>query len=178
MTLQLATLALSVHIIVGSHAIDPVLPSTELAHVRNTSQFEISAPVGRAAPLFGPDAERCWAGKHWNPEFLYPRTAKDIQGAVFQVQHGQHANVWVNTLFDLPGGRIEYVSFIDAIFVTTLDIKVTSMGTSNTKVEVTSTRTALQPAANEDVRALGASDRDGGPDSQRRIEKCLVIEPK
>jgi hypothetical protein len=77
----------------------------------------------------------------------------------------------------LPGGRIQYVAFIDGVFVTTLDIKLTSSGKSKTNVEVTSTRTALEPAANDDVRALGESDRDGGP-SQRSIEKCLGIEPK
>jgi hypothetical protein len=178
MTLQQATFAMAFIIMIGPRSIEPVPPSTELAHVSNTTHFEIGAPVGRVAPLFGPEAERCWAGKHWNPEFLYPQPARDIQGAVFQVHHGQHTSVWVNTVFDLPGGRIQYVAFIDGIFVMTLDIELTSLDASHTNVDVTSTRTALQPAVNDDVLALGESDRNGGPDSQKGIEKCLAIEAK
>lgn len=102
MTLQPATFAMVFIIVIASHSIDHVPPSTELAHVSDTSHFGIGAPLDRLVPLFGPEAERCGAGKHWNPEFLYPRPARDIQGAVFQVQHGLHTSVWVNTLFDLP----------------------------------------------------------------------------
>ena len=99
----------------------------------------------------------------------------DIQGAVFQVQHGQHTSVWVNTVLDLHGGRIQYVAFVNGALVTTLDIKLTSMDASHTNVDFTSTRTALQTAVNDDARALGESDRDSGPDSQKAIEKCLGI---
>ena len=60
------------------------------AHVSNSFQFVVRAPLNRAAPLFGPEGERCWAGQHWNPEFLYPQPGKDVQGAVFTVQHGPH----------------------------------------------------------------------------------------
>ena len=63
------------------------------------------------------------------------------------------------------------MTFIDGILVTTLDIKLTSIGKSNTNVELTSTRTALQPAANDDVRALGQVDRDDGPDSQKKYRQ-------
>jgi hypothetical protein len=70
------------------------------AHVRSAFQFKLSVPLGRAAPLFGPEAERCWAGQHWNPEFLHPQPAKDVEGAVFTLQHGSRKSVWVNTLFD------------------------------------------------------------------------------
>lgn len=60
----------------------------------------------------------------------------------------------------------------------TLNVELTSIGISGTSVEVISTRTALQPPANDDVRALGDSDRESGSDSQKSIEKCLAIEPK
>jgi hypothetical protein len=44
---------------------------------------------------------------------------------------------------------------------------------SHTAVEATYTRIALQPAANEDVCALGDKDRHSGSDWQRSIERCL-----
>ncbi len=68
------------------------------AHVTNSFHFVIRAPLSRAAPLFGPEGERCWAGQHWNPQFLYPQPGKDVEGAVFTVQSrrrdervGEHA---------------------------------------------------------------------------------------
>jgi hypothetical protein len=45
-------------------------PAAVPAHVSNSFQFVIRVPLSRAAPLFGPEGERCWAGQHWNPEFL------------------------------------------------------------------------------------------------------------
>src|SRR5260370_12425218 len=178
MSLEPVVLALGVLIMNGPRLVELTRRATELVPVSNTFHFEGPAALGRVAPLFGPEAERGWAGKHWNPEFLYPRPAKDTQGAVFRVQHGQHSSVWVNTLFDLPDGRMQYVAFIDDVVVTTVDVKLTSTDSSHTTVEVTYARTALQPAANDDVRGLGSSDRESGPDWQKGVEKCLGIEPK
>jgi len=144
------------------------------AHVRNQFQFVVRASLSRAAPLFGPEGERCWAGPQWNPEFLYPQPGKDVQGAVFTVQHGPHTSVWVNTLFDLAGGRMQYVSFIPGKVVSTVDVRLTAVDSSSTSVEVTYARTALDAAANEDVRGLGVSDRESGPHWQGAIARCLV----
>ena len=148
-------------------------PPVELAHVSNTFRFVVDQPVSRMGPLFGPEGERTWAGKHWNPEFLYPAAAKDIQGAVFTVRHGPHNSVWVNTLFDLDGGKIQYVYFIPNALVTTIDVKLTPNQASGTSVEVTYTRTAIDASANEDVRAMGDEDRGSGPHWKRDIEAAL-----
>src|SRR5580700_5252521 len=117
-------------------------------HVRNSFEFVISTPLIRAAILFGPDGERCWAGSDWNPVFLYPQPGKDVQGAVFTIQHGPHASVWVNTIFDTAGGRMQYVSFTPEKLVFTVDVQLTALDPANTKVEVTYARTALDTAAN------------------------------
>ena len=178
MTLQPIVLALGMIMISNPKQVEPAKPHAELVHTSNTFHFEVQAPFARVAPLFGPEAEHNWAGKHWNPEFLYPLPAKDTQGAVFRVQHGTHTSVWVNTIFDLAGGRMQYVAFIDDIVVTTVDVKLTAIDSSHTSVEVTYVRTALQPAANDDVQALGNQDRDSGPDWQKSIEQCLGIKPK
>src|SRR5271163_1891127 len=112
-------------------------PASVPAHVSNSFHFVIRAPLSRAAPLFGPEGERCWAGQHWNPEFLYPQPGKDIQGAVFMVQHGPHTSVWVNTLFDPAAGRMQYVAFIAGAFVSTVDVRLTALDPSSTSVAVT-----------------------------------------
>jgi hypothetical protein len=147
-----------------------------LAHVSNSFHFVIRAPLSRAAPLFGPEGERCWAGQHWNPQFLYPQPGKDIEGAVFTVQRGAETSVWVNTLFDPEGGRMQYVSFVPGIHVFTVDVRLTPLDSSSTSVEVTYVRTALDMGANDDVEAMGKSDRESGPHWQHEIESCLTAQ--
>jgi hypothetical protein len=142
-------------------------------HVTNAFELIVRAPLSRAAILFGPGGERCWAGERWNPEFLYPQPGKDVQGAVFTVQHGPHKSVWVNTLFDTAGGRMQYVSFIPNTVVSTIDVRLTAVDPSSTRVDVTYSRTALNPAANDDVQAMGGRDRESGPEWQQAIAKCL-----
>ena len=146
------------------------------AHVSNTFQFVVPAPLSRASALFGPEGERCWAGEHWKPEFLHPQPAQDIQGAVFTIQHGPHKSVWVNTVFDPAGGRMQYVTFLPEALVFTVDVRLSVLGPSTTKVEVTYVRTALDAGANEDVLAMGKRDAQSGPEWQRSIEECLVAE--
>ena len=143
-------------------------------YVRNSFEFVIRAPLDRAAILFGPDGERCWAGPDWNPVFLYPQPEKDVQGAVFTIQRGPHKSVWVNTIFDPLAGRMQYVSFIPERLVCVVDVCLTSVDSSSTRVEVAYARTALDPAANDDVEALGKSDSKSGPDWQQAIERCLT----
>jgi hypothetical protein len=129
---------------------------TQPSHVSNSFHLLVRAPLVRAAALFGPDGERCWAGPHWNPEFLHPQPGKDMQGAVFMVSHGPHKSVWVNTLFDPAAGRMQYVSFIPETMVSTVDVRLTAVDPSNTSVEVTYARTALDTAANDQVETRRA----------------------
>jgi hypothetical protein len=149
---------------------------TQFAHVNNTFRFEAAAPLARVAPLFGPEGERCWAGKHWDPQFVYPQPARDLEGAVFTVRHGEHHSVWVNTIFDLAGGRMQYVMVIPEVLVSLIDVRLKDMGATHTAVEVTYARTALATVANDGVQAMGASDRDSGPDWQRSVGACLAVQ--
>jgi hypothetical protein len=145
------------------------------AHVVNTFHFEVAASMARVAPLFAPEAERAWAGDDWKPVFLYPQPGKDVQGAVWTLRHGEVESIWVNTLFDVPNGRMQYVAFIPGHMVTTVDVRVTSLASIRTAVEVTYTRTALDPAANDAVQSRGNSDRNSGPEWQRGIEGALGL---
>jgi hypothetical protein len=74
---------------------------TGLHHVVNSFEFEIDAPLARAAPLFGPEGERKWAGKTWDPKFIYPTQPRDVEGAVFTVKQAGRNPLWINTVFDL-----------------------------------------------------------------------------
>ena len=132
------------------------------AHVSNSFVFTVDAPIERAAPLFGPEGERAWAGDDWNPQFVFPSPARDIEGAVFTVRHGEHTAVWVNTLFDLKAGRMQYVYVLEDLLVTTIDVRLHSTDAGHTVADVTYVRTALRPEANDHVVAMGKNDRDQG----------------
>ncbi len=150
-----------------------ILSAAQPAHVSNTFHLVVRAPFSSAATLFGPEGERCWAGPHWNPEFVYPQPGKDVQDAVFTVQHGSHRAVWVNTVFDTAGGRMQYVSFILDTLVFTVDVRLTAVDAGHTTVEVRYARTALDAAVNDEVEAMGKRDLESGPEWQEAIEKCL-----
>jgi hypothetical protein len=159
------------HLLQPSQSADPV----PVVHVVNTFRFELAAPFARVAPLFGPQGERAWAGKHWNPVFLYPLPARDTEGAVFTVQHGPHTSVWINTRYDLAAGRMQYVSLIPDVVVSVIGVRLSSIDAAHTAVEVTYTRTALEPAGNEVVEEMGAHDRTSGPVWQHSIEAALGL---
>jgi hypothetical protein len=133
-----------------------------LAHVRSQFEFTLQAPVSVAAPAFGPEAERGWGGHDWNPHFLFPEPAQDIEGAVFTVPHGPHESLWVATVLDFAAGHVQYVSMIDGMMLTRIDIRLRPLGTRETGVTVAYERTALRAEANEHVRQLGEQDSHSG----------------
>jgi hypothetical protein len=132
------------------------------AHVSNRFSFTVNAAMHDAAPLFGPEGERVWAGDDWNPQFVFPIPPKDVEGAVFTVRHGEDSAVWVNTLFDLEGGHMQYVYVLADLLATTIDVRLHPMDAAHTRVDVTYARTALRPEADEHVLALGKHDSEQG----------------
>jgi hypothetical protein len=156
----------------------PPAPSQTNAHVVNSFTFEIAAPMKKVSPLFAPEAERSWAGGHWNPVFAHPQPGRDIEGAVFITRHGPFTTVWVNTIFNVEAGRMQYVAFIADKLVTTVDVQVTAPAPNRTAVRVTYTRTSLDPAANAQVQSLGEQDRAAGPEWQQGIETVLGLSHK
>jgi hypothetical protein len=148
-------------------------PSAPL-HASSSFHFLVHANLSCAAPLFGPNGERAWAGKHWDPQFLYPQPGKDVQGAVFTVRHSSLNSIWINTLFDLAAGKMQYVSLIPDVMITTVDVRLTPVDSSTTRVDVTYTRTALDPSANDHVQQLAEGDRDSGPDWEKAIAPAVA----
>jgi hypothetical protein len=148
------------------------------AHVVNSFRFEVAAPMKKVAPLFAPEAERSWAGDHWNPVFAYPQPGRDVEGAVFTVKHGPFNTVWVNTIFNVEAGRMQYVAVVADKFAMTVDVQATAITANRTEVKVTYTRTALDPQLNEHVKELGEQDKSSGPEWQHGIETALGLDSK
>jgi hypothetical protein len=163
--------------VINASAQQPAPPSTNV-HVVNSFTFEIAAPMKTVAPLFAAEAERTWAGDQWNPVFLYPQPGRDIEGAVFTTKHGSLTTVWVNTIFNVEAGRMQYVAFIADKLATIVDVQVTAPASNRASVKVTYTRTALDPAANDHVKSLGQQDAVSAPEWQQSIEQALGLPQK
>jgi hypothetical protein len=143
------------------------------SHVRTEFELTVHAPYSAAFPLFGPNGERSWAGPDWNPQFVYPNPAADIQGMVFTVKHGVREAIWVNTVFDVERRHIQYAYFISDLMVTTINLTFLPVDSVSTKVAVIYERTALNVAANEAVQQFGAADRARGADWEKAINSYL-----
>ena len=152
----------------------PPAPSEGLLHVSTSFDLVVHAPYEKTAPLFGPEGERAWAGKHWNPAFIHPQPAADIEGAVFTIQHGPYKAVWVTTLSDLSARHFQYVFFLPGLMVTVIDVRFKAVNENSTGVNVVYTRTALTPEGNEHVATMSEGDRTAGPEWQKSIDDYLA----
>ena len=144
-----------------------------LAHARSEFTFTVQAPMAVAFPLFGPEGERPWAGPHWDPQFVYPVPAKDVEGAVFRVHHGHHSATWVNTAFDAQAGHAAYAYVIEGKLATRIDVWLTPVDAATTSVRVMYERTALSPSVNPDIAEMAKTDPKMGAEWERDIAEYL-----
>jgi hypothetical protein len=155
-----------------AHAVPPATET--LMHTQTGFDLVVHLPYNQTTPLFGPEGERAWASPHWDPRFIYPKPARDAQGAVFTVRHGPFDAVWVNTLFDVDARHFQYVYFIPDIMVTVIDVRFKSVSADATAVNVLYTRTAITTQGNEHVTAMGEGDKTAGKDWQQAIDAYLA----
>ena len=145
-----------------------------LVHVENEFSFGIAAPVEKAAPLFGAQAERVWAGDSWDPSFVHPQPAADVAGSVFTIAHEHSRAIWVNTAFDLnaKGSHIQYVYVIPEVQAVLIDIHLDPLG-GMTRARVQYQRTALNAKFNAHIIKQGAQDRASGPEWGAQIATAI-----
>ena len=135
--------------------------TTPLIHTRTEFHFTAEASFEEVAPLFGANEERKWA-PDWDPQFVYPTPARDQQGMVFKVEHGQFSSTWVNTAFDLAAGHVQYAYVLNDAMATLIDINLVRESATKTAVNVVYERTALIPEANEHVQHFAKGDEKSG----------------
>jgi hypothetical protein len=127
------------------------------AQVRTRFHFTADLAYPLAAPLFGALAEQKWA-EDWKPVFLYPDPPADQEGAVFRVELPGHSAIWASTVFDLPGGHVQYLVVLNNVIVTRIDIRLARNGSEKTGVSVLYERTAIDPRVIDQVKALAKKD--------------------
>jgi hypothetical protein len=145
-----------------------------LRHARSDFEFVAHGPYDAVFPLFGANGERAWAGKSWNPQFVYGDTQRDAAGSVFTTPHGHLTTAtWITTAFDSAAGHVQYAIFLRDEMVTLIDIHVSRRTQSETLVNVAYEHTALRADANDHVQHLSESERDAGKHWQAAIDEAL-----
>jgi len=152
----------------------PTAEPAPLLHLSTSFDLVVHASYAVTAPLFGPEGERPWAGKHWDPQFIHPQPAADVEGAVFTIQHGPFHATWVNTLRDVEGRHFQYVYFMPDLMVTVIDVHFNPAVADSTAVHVVYTRTALTAEGNEHVAAMTEGDKTAGKEWQEAIDDYLA----
>lgn len=140
-------------------------------HTERSFAFVANGSLARVGPLFGADKEQVWA-PDWRPSFVWPSPARDREGMVFTVLHGDEKATWVNTCFDLQSGRVQYVYVVPESMVTVITLRLQEEG-ARTHVAVVYHRTALNPSANDIVREMAEHDATSGPDWERQVNAYL-----
>jgi len=132
-----------------------------LAHTHEEFSFDVSAPYEQVFPLFGAYEERKWA-VGFDPQFVFPASPHDQQGMVFTTVQEGKKRIWINTALDPATGHAQYVYFIPNTMVALIDVRLTKLGNSETKVSVVYERTALTPDVNQHVTEMAAADANAG----------------
>ncbi len=158
----------TVLVVIAFCSISSAAPVPE-AHTRTEFHFVTEMPFAQAVPLFGAFEEQRWAPE-FKPEFIYPTPAADQEGSVFRVKHGSHDSIWVNSVYDLAAGHIQYVYVLGDVLLTRIDIHLSKDGESRTAVSVVYERTALDPSANEHVLKMAAHDGDQGSEWKAALD--------
>ena len=146
-----------------------------VAHVENRFEFTVRAPYDKVAPLFGAHGERTWAGEHWDPQFLHPQPARDVEGEVFTIAHGHTHATWVNTAFDLQSGHMQYVYVIPDVQAVLINVQLAHDDPTRTDVKVMYQRTALTAQFNDRIRKMGENDAHSAEEWRTAIEKYLGV---
>lgn len=173
--LLVSLMILAVAIVILIHLGSPRNPAGPVVHVENGFEFTVRAPYDKVFPLFGAHGERAWGGKDWDPQFLHPQPAQDVEGEVFTVAHGHTSATWVNTAFDLSSGHVQYVYVIPDLQAVLIDIHLGRDESAKTRVKVLYERTALQSQFNERIREMGHKDATSSDEWRNAIEKYLGV---
>lgn len=143
-------------------------------HTETTFDVVVHAGLAETAVLFSPEGERAWAGKQWDPHFVYPLPERDQQGAVFTINHGPVKAVWVVTQHNLEARHFQYVYVISDLMVATIDLDFEVIDPATTKATVTYARTAISPEGDEHVKAMTEGDQTAGKEWQAAIDTYLA----
>jgi len=124
---------------------EPAAGAAPCLRVRLSGTIEITAPPGRAFPLFTASGERAWA-EGWDPQFPSPVSDETEPGTVFTTAHGERRTTWTVVRREAPVA-IVYVTQTSGERAGLVTVELEPSATGST-VTVGYDLTALVPAAN------------------------------
>lgn len=119
-----------------------------------THTIHIAAPIDTCQRFFTPAGETLWVDG-WCPTYLHPADGRTQQGMVFTTGSGDDFTIWSLVDFDTVRHYARYTRVTPASRSTWVEIRCREAGADTTAVEVTYTMTALTPAGEDAIAALG-----------------------
>ncbi len=130
------------------------MPDFIALHVQRTGELRVPLPLAGAFALFTPEGERSWV-PGWHPVYLHPQHPSTEVGTVFLTQHGGEETHWLVLQHEPARGIAEYARFTFNSRAGTVRVLCTAAGENQTVVRVSYALTALSPAGNATLAALG-----------------------
>lgn len=121
------------------------------AHVSHTATIHLRGGVARVFPLFEPEGERHWA-PGWSPRYLWPADGAARTGTTFLTEDG--SVVWMLIEHE-PGRRVVYSNLRQGAVAGRIEVRTAAAPDGGTSAEVRYDLTALSPAAEHPLMALG-----------------------
>ena len=127
-----------------------------LAQQAQSFTVRLDATVVDATPLFGPVREAEWA-PDWAPRFLHPAAGAQHEGVLFTTTTSAgREQLWMLTDYDVAAGRVDYVNTSSGFAANQIAIRVVADGPRRRRATIMYRRSALDPAANDEVNLMDA----------------------
>ena len=136
--------------------------------VKATLVLHLAGAAAAAFPLFDPVHESKW-DPSWKPELTSTSIA---EGLVFFTDDERGRATWLLDSYEPGALQIRYVVFSQTV-LDRIDIALKPDGTNRSIARVTYTRTALDPAADEQVRRFGYTFPSQAPHWEAAINGVL-----
>jgi len=137
-------------------ALAPTPSLAALAQQTRSFTVGLHATVADATPLFGPIREAEWT-PDWLPHFLHPDNGAQHEGVLFTTTTPTgREQLWMLTDYDIAAGRVAYVNVASGVIANQITIRLVPDGDRQCRATITYRRSALVPAANDEVNQMDA----------------------
>jgi hypothetical protein len=109
-----------------------------------TGTLTVDLPPSQAFQLFTPRGEQDWAAG-WRPRFPAPTGDDSAPGTVFETTAHGHTTTWV-VVERTPGTQIRYARSTPGLTAGTVAVRLDSVGSGSSRVEVAYALTAVTDA--------------------------------
>jgi len=133
---------------------------------------EVKAPAEQVFPLLCPVRESEWI-PDWEYRLVFSHSGLAEKDCVFLTrQAGEAPTVWVNSLHDPQGLKVEYIRITPGIRVVRLRIELTPLPAGSTRMAFGFAHTALGEVGNREVDKLNA---ENGRDFQQLSQRLATL---